>query len=417
MTKYKILIYSPTFLPDPNPEAFVNANLAQAFISQGHHVDIITRKTGKEGHFSFNTKNNQRWNILKNHIHFVTYKDNKSTFDYVKNIWACFSSLTILKGNKVWKREYALGKKMHIENNYDFILARAMPVVGLLAGFMLSKKFKIPLLVNINDPTITSPPPYPNYRSWTFPFISHFLKRVVKQASAVSYPSKWLMEYENSFHNIPLNEKMCVIPHIANISFEKKETETNLKSVFKIVHAGTLGKIRNPLNFVTALNNLLKKYPDEDIKLILLGVIADKWKTKINILNNKNVEFIGKVSQEEAFQILSDSSVQLIIEACCDKGIFLPSKFIDYIQNQQPILAVSPKTGTLNDFISKYNVGRAVNCNDVNEIFIGLEELLLSWKGVKKSNHFYFDEAIDAFSDKILIKYHKIFDDIKKCKK
>ena len=411
MTKYKILLFTPVFLPEANPEAFVNANLAYALIKDGHHVDIITRHTDKQNHFSFNALKDNRWNKLQQNTHSILYKSNKGILEYFKNIHACITSRTILKGNKIWKQEFEKGKELHLKNNYDFILARAMPVVGLLAGYKLAKKFNIPLLININDPTVTSPPPYPNYKNWTFFFINNFIKKVFNQAKVISYPSKYLMNYELTFHSITPNNKFHIIPHISNIEHKKYMSKNDTKE-FTITHAGTLGDIRNPIYFLKAFSLLQKKFPDVKMNLKLLGVISNKWKNKISEF--KNIQFLGNVTQNDANKILSQSSVQLIIEACCDKGIFFPSKFVDYIQNERPILAVSPVDSTLNYLIKKYPVGRLGNCNNSSDILHKLEFFYLVWQNNKTEQTFNFDIAKNAFSKDIVNYYNHLFDTIKK---
>lgn len=73
------------------------------------------------------------------------------------------------------------------------------------------------------------------------------------------------------------------------------------------------------------------------------------------------------------------SHVLVLIEAPLAEGIFLPSKVTDYVQAGRPILAVSPRNGTLADLLGANGGGLAADCTDPDAIYSALRALYDSW--------------------------------------
>ena len=67
-------------------------------------------------------------------------------------------------------------------------------------------------------------------------------------------------------------------------------------------------------------------------------------------------------SYEESIRLVSRSDMALLIEAPCEEGIFLPNKVVEYAQSGKPILAISPRVGTINDLISECGGGIVAGC-------------------------------------------------------
>jgi hypothetical protein len=69
----------------------------------------------------------------------------------------------------------------------------------------------------------------------------------------------------------------------------------------------------------------------------------------------ESVHFEGTMGYCETLHYLGRSNVLVVLEAPYSEGAFLPSKFVDYVQTGRPVLAISPKEGTLNDLLSSYH--------------------------------------------------------------
>jgi hypothetical protein len=110
---------------------------------------------------------------------------------------------------------------------------------------------------------------------------------------------------------------------------------------------------------------------------------------------------------------LAAAAVSVVIEATLPEGIFFPSKVADFVQVGRPILAVSPAVGTLNDLLSSYGGGIAVDCASSEGIAKGIESLFRSWQAGDLDVSYGSAKLRPLFSDEtVLSAYREIFDRI-----
>jgi hypothetical protein len=67
----------------------------------------------------------------------------------------------------------------------------------------------------------------------------------------------------------------------------------------------------------------------------------------------RNVQSVGRVNYEASLNHICSASVCLLIEASMDESIFFPSKLADYLVCGKPVLALSPRAGTVADLASR----------------------------------------------------------------
>jgi hypothetical protein len=68
---------------------------------------------------------------------------------------------------------------------------------------------------------------------------------------------------------------------------------------------------------------------------------------------------VGRVSYEESLRFIGKASVCVLVEGQFQEGIFLPSKLVDYLAAFKPVLALSPRNGTVADFPAGCGIFRA----------------------------------------------------------
>ena len=118
----------------------------------------------------------------------------------------------------------------------------------------------------------------------------------------------------------------------------------------------------------------------------------------------------GKKTYEETQEIVAASSVLVVIEAATDEGIYLPSKFVDYVQTGRPVLAISPPVGTLNDVLTAYGGGIADDCNCPDTIAQAITTLYAEWKAETLDKNYGSYRLFDLFSkDRVVEQYTEIF--------
>ena len=411
--KPRILMFAHAFFPDSNAESLVNSKLAMALLQNGADIDIISYNYLYTPERRYVNEWSDIWKPLERRIHPIDYHPNKSWRDILDNILQCLASRTVLQGNKTWQQDLALGRKLHSHRQYDLILARALPVAAILPALHLSKECKVPLIINLNDPPSgTWPGPYPPNPRWISFFEQAFLKFAFRNASAVTFPSPRLRRHVLRHLGIRPSTKYAVIPHIALHDSGNRKPSID-RSTFTLCHAGTVSGQRNPENFLKALSLLKESVPAHTLRCMFVGSMAPEHEALLCALELEDVvDIVGPCSYEDANALLRTASVQFIIEAPCEEGIFLPSKLVDYLQNSRPILAVSPKSGTLSDIVCHYGCGEAADCRDPQSIYSALNKMYSAWQTGCLSEQYSAASALHDFSSGVMKTYHELFDSV-----
>jgi glycosyltransferase involved in cell wall biosynthesis len=126
-----------------------------------------------------------------------------------------------------------------------------------------------------------------------------------------------------------------------------------------------------------------------------------------------NTLVTGPLSYIETLRKFSISDVLIVLEAAYTEGIYLPSKFVDYVQAGRPILAVSPVNGTLKDIIDAHGGGIAADCTSVSEIKSSLSELYSCWIAGDLDQKYGSERLYKLFDPKVILEqYQSIFEKI-----
>src|SRR5207248_9282973 len=63
------------------------------------------------------------------------------------------------------------------------------------------------------------------------------------------------------------------------------------------------------------------------------------------------VTFTGRMSFSESARAAAEADVLLLIDAPADESLFLPSKLVEYLPMNKPILALTPRCGASADLV------------------------------------------------------------------
>jgi len=117
------------------------------------------------------------------------------------------------------------------------------------------------------------------------------------------------------------------------------------------------------------------------------------------------------VPPDECRSIASASHVLVVIEAPLSEGIFLPSKFVDYVAVGRPILAVSPGRGAVADFLTEHRGGVAADCTDHEAIAGALRQLYNAWANGTLCTDYPSDGLRSLFCESTVVnQYADVFD-------
>lgn len=405
-------MFAPAFAPEMASENIANAKLGLGMVNSGWDVIFITQSDpGYMYAFSWE----EPWCRLKERVHVVGYEPK---FKIIKRIWLSLKMRYPAVGVRWVDVAVKIALNFHRKKPFDFVISRSLPEYSHLAAMVFKKKTGVPWLANWNDPVNDCwPMPYKNQRSRLNRTISYkYLKKAASKADFNTFPCQRLSDTVN--HYLDADKNRCeVIPHIWLDGYHPPEHPEN--KIFKLCHAGNLSEERDPTIFLNALKRLVNAIDSTDrIIFTVIGVDnAGFQKIAADMNLTKHVRFTGGMGYMDSLNYMAAQDVLVIIEAPCEEGIFLPGKLADYAQSKKPILALSPKIGTVAEIISGKGGGIFVDCTSEEQVFKGLRELYIAWhKGRMES---YVSQAlIDSFSPRTALTiYETLFKKLKKYRK
>lgn len=204
------------------------------------------------------------------------------------------------------------------------------------------KFFKKNIISIYHDPFPISayPEPYNKSNKYKEFFKIKNLQKSLTLSNTVVFPSQRLYEWYLNDYKIDA-EKVKIIPHAVDEIKANKQLKNDSTDV-KIAHTGTLLKPRNPKSFLEVFTELKQKNIFVNfyggINPIVYGEIKEFEKhNNINIINKR-------IPYKESLQVLYQSDFLLLIESDGEFNPFLPTKFVDYLNIEKPIIILSPKT-------------------------------------------------------------------------
>jgi glycosyltransferase involved in cell wall biosynthesis len=378
-------MFAPLFAPLTNPEALVNAKLAIALQSHGWKLDVVSYMWIGQMDLVYNSTWTSAFRSLRECVHPVTYVLERNWRSYVDIAYSILRTGHPVKGIKVVPEVVRVTKGLLEHKTYDLIISRGLPNVAHVPAMLTAQRQGIPWIANWNDPPDNRYPPvnlpeWREKRSIVDIFQRRLARRVMRKASMVSFPCSRLRDYTARLLGLRCVERSVIIPHIGT-SQMVRQPKRKFRSGFVLCHAGTLVSPRRVdllLEAIAALPEAVGK--PCDIRLKLIGIVDARIKEIASRLGIGDcIEFRGKMGHLETLEEMYSSDVLLLVEAPCEEGIFLPSKFVDYAQTGQPILAISPRVGTVSDLLAENGGGVAADCQDPGAVLSALKEMYLHW--------------------------------------
>ena len=290
------------------------------------------------------------------------------TFSSENILLRVFELFTGLDSKLLWTPSaIKTGKRLLSKQKYSVILSRSTPISSHLVAYKLKLSNNVPWIADFSDPWTQNI--YTRYPSRiTKKIDEHLEKKVVYAADRIVFTSQRTKDlFLSKYVDIP-ESKVSVIPN-----FYDKTDFQNIKGSYNsdkctFVHAGSFYKIRSPEPFFKALDLLTYEIDISNIHVKLVGNMKG-FEHLIEKYGLENVvEMTGVVSREEANMHLNSADVLLLIDAPSDTpSVFLPTKLVDYIFMDKPILAITP-VGTSADVVKATNTGTVVSPLDISSI-------------------------------------------------
>jgi hypothetical protein len=232
----------------------------------------------------------------------------------------------------------------------------AQPWSDHLAGLNIHRATGIPWIAHFSDPWVDSPYYHGSNRHlkqiWT-----RMEQDIIREANAVIFVTQQTADLVMAKYPSSWQRKVCVIPHSYDpeIMSVIGSNKVPSKSKLKITYTGNFYGNRTPNNLLISLKALIDRGYNlkEKVEFEFIGQPLQPFQGFAEELNlRKIVKFCGPKSYMESLQAAGSSDILLVIDAPTDCGsVFLPSKLIDYLVFQKPILGLTPNSGASADLL------------------------------------------------------------------
>ncbi|GBC62219.1 hypothetical protein DENIS_3188 [Desulfonema ishimotonii] len=408
-------MFAPGFAPYAASENLVNSKLALAMLNRGWDVTVISRC---DRGFNYGVEWTEPWLPLRDFTHEVDYGFGGSGQRFGERVYHSLRLGHPIAGVRWAWRALELALSLHREKAFDLVLSRSISCCAHLPALSFVRQTSVPWIANWNDPPgYWFPPPYEYQANALRQAVwNRYYRDVMNTADINTFPCERLARYVSERLGIKERKNISIIPHIGLDTEVTPPAREPGESVFRLCHAGNLSRERNPALFLRALKRLVETDAAPNrIQLDIIGVENVELGTLIRETGlTEHVTFTGTLSYMKTLERLASGTVQVILEAPCPTGIFLPSKFTDYVQTGRPVLAVSPARGTMNDLLAFHGGGLAVDCTSAGDIFAGLQTLYGQWQaGILDRHCSSFLWPLFA-PDGIIERYAQILSEIQK---
>jgi len=264
-----------------------------------------------------------------------------------------------------WRRAVTDALEIVQEFNPDIILSSSSPYDSHCVALALQRKTGIPWIAYFSDPwpPLIMPVPYresPKHRGRLKTFWEmHLVRNTLRECAALVMGNSYALELMEKETGIAVIKKGFAIPHIGSEQLDKSLTTNK-----KLAHIGKLCDCRYSPELLAAVKRVAAEMPDRFEGLILVGRVCEAFQNLIRREEMEEiVELAGYLPDVRAKEIASRSHALLVVEANMKASPFLPSKFADYAMMGQPIIAITPPTGAIRDYLKKHGGGWAVTHN------------------------------------------------------
>ena len=213
---------------------------------------------------------------------------------------------------------FVKAKKFKLKKQYDLIISSTPPLFVSWLGDILSRKLKIPHIVDVRDlwpESIVETKMVSPYNPIVI-YAKHISNKVISNATLLISPVKGILR------RFPTKRSLW----IPNSLTPLQEPRRNDNKKLRCIYAGTIGYMQN----VELLNDLKSDYAD----FVVVG--AGKNTNKL-----RNVNYLGSMSRIETIKEINKSDVGLVLMKH-NKDFFkdaLPSKIFEYIAYGKPIIS------------------------------------------------------------------------------
>ena len=258
----------------------------------------------------------------------------------------------------------------------------AQPWSDHLVGLRVSRQTSLPWVAHFSDPWVDSR--YGAGPTWQQPLWRRIEENVIREAKAVVFVANETADLVMKKYPDEWRRKVSVVPHGFDASGMRATRDAGRRpGPMRIVYLGRFyAGVRTPCAFLQALATLNVREPMHGVvEVSFIGPHVEEFTRDADALGvSALVRFRGRVPPAEAAAIAADADVLLVIDApSVGPSPFLPSKLVDYLPFQKPLLGVTPEPGATAALLRRLGCPVAPP-DDAAAIVPVLAELVRTWR-------------------------------------
>lgn len=335
----KLLLLTYAFPPHQAPESYLSAKALGSL--KKFKVDVLTidpTDLGLPMDTSLDSYVAERFNRI-NRIKTPSWL-NGGIFGKLRCFSAFPDRFRILN-----KRMIEEAQSLDLQNYAAMISWSQWHSVHLAANIIKKKNPAIRWIAHMSDPWADNPflPKIPGYKA-----IQTFLeKTVIRNADEIHFTTEETRRLVMRKYPPSWADKTYVFPHAFEPDLYEQAAPPHPPSGHVIRYLGNFYGPRNPKTLAQAVASLAKSRPDllKNVHIELIGrwIGNRAWRPENEGVPEGLMNVKSPVSYLESLRLMRDAGMLLILDAPFEISVFFPSKLVDYIGANKPILAFTPE--------------------------------------------------------------------------
>jgi len=276
------------------------------------------------------------------------------------------------------------GKELLQKQRPDIILSSSPPPTTHLIARRLAKHGGIPWIADFRDPW-TEIHYYENQpRLKIAQKIDHHLeKEVLETATRITCISQ--QDIEKDFGTKVSPDKCRNIPNgYDEDDFQSIHFQAQPGDKFIMMHLGSVGSERNPVNLFQAISILAKEenVTPETFTVEFVGPVEESVVSSMEQFGIEQfVKLVPYLPHHEALKKMQSASALLLLVTQSEQNErILPGKTFEYMRAGKPLFALGPEKGEVAYILQQYESGAICDYSKLQNITNHLRHLFLQWK-------------------------------------
>ncbi|MCW5977394.1 MAG: glycosyltransferase [Bryobacteraceae bacterium] len=257
--------------------------------------------------------------------------------------------------DQAWQRWAArIALRLARAERFDALITFAQPWPDHLIGLDIRRRTGLPWAAHFSDPWVDSP--YINKSDPRYPEWRRQEAEVVREADAVAFTTEHAAELVMRKYPVEYRDKVHVVPHGYDRDFLRIIGAPPENKRLRLVSTGNFYGARTPLPLLAALERLNGERPlADELEVVLVGGNNLPYAGEAARMGlERVVSCRDSVPFLESLRIAGTADALLVIDAPSDgASVFLPSKLIDYLMFEKPILGITPLEGSSADLLRR----------------------------------------------------------------